>query len=113
MITINKQYHVPCDIDSDILWLKNLLKDLENMTNGIFPDPRQLAAFPKIENWILASRRVPCLFGTIPGSCRIGDKPARLTTDLWVHAPAMGFARTLTNFFALGEPGPEQDPEID
>ncbi|MBB3149951.1 hypothetical protein FHS21_006410, partial [Phyllobacterium trifolii] len=37
MITIRKKHHVPGDIDSDIEWLKRLLKDLENIRDGIFP----------------------------------------------------------------------------
>ncbi|MBB3149092.1 hypothetical protein FHS21_005543 [Phyllobacterium trifolii] len=109
-ITIRKKHHVPGDIDSDIEWLKRLLKDLENIRDGIFPDQKELATFPKLENWVLSRRTVPCLLGTLvdPGT---GNQTGHLTLDLWVHAPARAFARTFVNFYALGEPGPDQDGE--
>ncbi|QEL21946.1 hypothetical protein FQV39_04655 [Bosea sp. F3-2] len=83
--------------------LRSLLADLERIQIGHHPDGIELAGAPTIEHWSLAERRTVALVGKVNGHPTIPNGRSACTSDLWFIAPALGYARTLNRFYALGE----------
>jgi hypothetical protein len=98
---IDKDGPVP-QLESEIHRLRGLVHALEGIRRGRHPGKAALAAFPKITSWRAISRPDPCLTGTMFNHPTIADGRQGITTGLWVLAPALGYARTVTRFYALG-----------
>lgn len=94
------------ELDIEINRLRELLRDLENIRVGQHPGQRMLADAATLDNWEVTVRPEPCLTGVIHGHPRIEDGRSAITTELWLLAPTLGYARTLSRFYALGRPGP-------
>ncbi|WP_441277185.1 hypothetical protein AB7783_06865 [Tardiphaga sp. 172_B4_N1_3] len=96
-------------LDREINLLRELLRDLERVRVGQHPGRRILDDAPVLENWEVTVRTEPCLKGIVHGHPRIQDRRMTITSQLWLLAPALGYARTLSRVYALGEPavGPE------
>jgi hypothetical protein len=96
-------------LDAEIALLRELLRDLERIRVGQHPGRRTLNDAPVLENWKVTVRTEPCLTGIVHGHPRIQDRRTTITSQLWLLAPKLGYARTLSRFYALGEPalGPE------
>ncbi|MEX6509189.1 DUF6634 family protein [Jiella sp. M17.18] len=92
------------DIGSVVERLRDLLADLEQIEAGWRPTPRDLAKAPRLDDWRVGHRAVPCLTGVVDGHPVIRDGRHALTSDLWLIAPDLGFARTLGRFYRLGVP---------
>jgi len=84
--------------------LRRLIKDLEKISRGEHPDAATLANAPAIQDWRLVPRAEACLAGTMLGHPKIADGPG-VTSGLWVLAPELNYARTLSRFYALGDGG--------
>lgn len=84
--------------------LNGLVHALEDIRRGCHPTKDTLAACPKLHHWEVIQRPDPSLTGIMFNHPRIGDGRPGLTTGLWVLAPSLGYARTLSRFYALGKP---------
>ncbi|CAN7325931.1 hypothetical protein LJR231_001772 [Phyllobacterium sp. LjRoot231] len=107
MITVDDAESLYADprLHAEIECLDRLVADLRRIRDGPLPTPAEIETMPMINNWQLAARTLPCLVGTITGHPKIGmtvNRDMSMTSDLWVHAPRYGFARTLSRFYALG-----------
>ena len=87
----------------EIARLESLTADLEQLALGRLPSPEAVAAAPLIDCWAQGLRSEPCLIGQMQGHplCR---GPVSVTSGLWVWAPELGWARTLSRFSRLGRP---------
>jgi hypothetical protein len=83
--------------------LELLISDLQNLQRGIFPAPTRLACAPLIDRFIIGVRTDPCLIGEIHGHPHLRS-PHGVTSSLWLYAPELGWARTLSRFYRLGRP---------
>ena len=57
-----------------------------------------------------SARSVPDRDHVQPPTIRDGGQG--LTTGLWVLAPALGYARTISRFYALGQPADNFNPDV-
>lgn len=84
--------------------LRRLLADVEALAEGRHPTRDTLSGAPVLEEWSLATRGMPCLKGQFLGHPKIRSGRAGITSNLWIHAPSHGYARTLSRFYRLGDP---------
>ena len=91
------------DALNDIARLEQLIADLDMLASGELPPPQQLADAPLLDGYRLATRSEPCLVGECADHPRLNG-PNIVTSGLWVFAPGLGFARTLSRFYRLGSP---------
>ena len=94
------------DIFHDIGRVERLLSNLDVIAQGELPSKQDLSSAPFIDAWMVALRPVPCLIGTCSNHPRLNG-PVVTTTDLWVFAPDLGWAKTLPRFCRLGTSHPE------
>ena len=92
------------EIGPEIDRLRNLADDLERICRGDHPSHSMLAGAPILENWTMAQRPETCLAGCVSGHPNIGNDRCAITSPLWAFAPTLGYARTLSRFYVLGEP---------
>ncbi len=96
----------PCaELEFEIERLRRLAYDLNDIRQGRHPGRKILEQAPTIEDGRLAARPTVCLTGRVSGHPHVREDGIVVTTDLWVIAPALGYARTLSRFYALGRPG--------
>ncbi len=95
------------DADVELRRLQALCSDLAKIAGGYQP-VAELADAPFLDNYAGTFRMAPCLTGIIHGHPTVRG-PAVLTSDLWVYAPELGWARTLNRFYRLGRPMAERD----
>lgn len=93
------------ELESEIHRLRGLVQALVDIRRGRHPDKAAQGSFPKIQNWQAVTRPDPALTGIMFNHPRIADGRQGITTGLWVLAPALGYARTASRFYALGRPG--------
>ena len=93
------------DIFQNIARVEQIAIDLEMVARGELPSEQTLSSAPLIEFWRVALRPVPCLVGVCGDHPRLNG-PMITTTDLWMFAPDLGWARTLSRFYRLGTPRP-------
>jgi hypothetical protein len=91
-------------LQAHITRLKRLVADLEVIAQGLHPSRDTLSEAPLLNGWRQVVRPEPCLTGIVEGHPGIGDLRPALTTGLWALAPSLGYARTLSRFYALGLP---------
>lgn len=91
-------------LEAEITRLSGLVQALDDIRRGQHPDAGTLASCPKLHDWQVIRRPDPCLTGIMFNHPRIGDGRPGLTTGLWVLAPDLGYARTLSRYYALGRP---------
>jgi phage tail protein X len=88
----------------EIARLKRLLADMEAIAAGKHPRREILDDAPLLNCWTLTLQTEPCLTGVVEGHPEIADLRPVVTSGLWVLAPDLGYARTLSRFYALGWP---------
>ena len=93
------------DIFHNIARVEQIAIDLEMVARGEFPSEQTLSSAPFMDFWRTALRPVPCLVGVCGDHPRLNG-PMITTTDLWMFAPDLGWARTLSRFYRLGTPRP-------
>lgn len=91
------------DLLGEIARLEDLLAAVERLAAGRFPTAEELSAAPVIDGWFQATRPAPCLAGQFHGHpmCR---GPLSMTSDVWIMAAPLGWARTYSRLYRLGEP---------
>ncbi|KQT58123.1 MULTISPECIES: hypothetical protein [unclassified Aureimonas] len=94
----------PFQLHEHLNLLKRLVADVEALVDGRHPSQFALSAAPVLERWTLASRSSPCLAGQFLGHPKIRSGRPGFTSDLWIHAPSHGYARTLSRLYRLGDP---------
>ncbi len=100
---IHNRRAVP-EIRREIDRLRDLVDDLKRISRGEHPGRNRLANSPIIESWKVTERADVCLTGIVRGHPIIGDGRQTLTSSLWVLAPELGYARTFSRLYALGQP---------
>lgn len=90
--------------------------DIESYLSGKQPSPEQLAAGPRLDDWVVKIRRGPggefemTLQGRVTGHRRMLDGTEATTTPvIWLDRKHK-WARTLNTLYALGEPAGEEIP---
>lgn len=105
MIAILNSQQPSAELEFEIERLRRLADDLDDIRHGRHPGRKTLEHGPTIEGWCLAARPTACLTGRVSGHPHAKEGGIVVTTDLWVIAPTLGYARTLSRFYALGKPG--------
>lgn len=95
------------DLQTDIARLDRLVTDLQRIAEGKMPSAHLLERSPYLRNWQLASYSVPRLVGECDNHPILAAQVIR-TSDIWIFAPELGWARTLSRFYRLGKPADEQ-----
>ncbi|MBB3998364.1 hypothetical protein [Aureimonas pseudogalii] len=96
----------PFQLHEHLDLLRRLVADVEALADGRHPGRSAISSAPLLEEWALAYRRSPCLMGQFLGHPKIRSGRAGFTSDLWIHAPSHGYARTLSRLYQLGEHAP-------
>ncbi|MDX3808730.1 DUF6634 family protein [Bosea thiooxidans] len=90
------------ELDPEVDRLGHLLNDLERIQAERHPTETDLSKAPTLENWCIAERRTIALAGVVTGHPTIPNGRTVCTSDLWIVAPSLGYARTLNRLYALG-----------
>jgi hypothetical protein len=101
MQIINDADQASHKLDIEIEILENLLRDLQSIRAGNFPNKKALASAPLIDQWFLGTRPTPCLYGVISGHPHFRTSQG-VTSDVWVMSPNLSFIRTLSRYYRLG-----------
>lgn len=103
MFMIDGDRRIVGDLVAQIARLKALILDLERFANGELPTSVELQAAPLINPYTMTIRTSSCLVGGNAGHPCCKGRAIR-TSDLWVLAPQLGWARTFSRLYRLGEP---------
>jgi hypothetical protein len=87
----------------DVTLLKQLAADLERIARGESPSEAELSSAPLLQGWRRAASPMPCFVGHCSDHPHLIG-PFVITSDTWVVAPDLGWARTLSRFYRLGRP---------
>lgn len=96
------------DITGTLARLEALVSDLERFGSGEMPSAQELAAAPLLEPFAISTRRLSCLIGGNRGHPILTGQFVT-TSEVWVLAPELGWARTYSRLYRPGEhmhPGP-------
>jgi len=91
------------DIAGTIARLDSLLTDLERYGDGELPTSNEIAAAPCLTPYTFGTRPLPCLIGGNLGHLSLA-RPIVRTSEVWVIAPELGWARTFSRLYRLGDP---------
>ena len=91
------------DVAGMLARLEALASDLERFGSGKMPSARELEAAPLLDPFAISTRSLPCLVGG-NGGHPILKGPTVTTSELWAIAPELGWARTYSRLYRLGEP---------
>lgn len=93
----------------DVRKLRALADDLEGISNGVLPTTKFLSSAPSIGLYQFWTRPHLCLKGHVHGHPDISGSGS-ITSDLWVFAPELGWARTYSRYYRLAAPddGPDE-----
>lgn len=90
-------------LNQEVTRLAALYLDLERLRSGILPSVEELEHAPLIDNYMIVPREIPVLAGRVTDHPVLGSTIVT-TSDLYVFAPDLGWARTLSRFYRLGSP---------
>ncbi|MCW0236333.1 MAG: hypothetical protein OJJ21_22235 [Ferrovibrio sp.] len=97
-------------VEDDVRKLRALADDLERLAQDQQPTRTDLHRAPSLSNYWVDLRPMYCLKGRIAGHPRI-EGPTATTSDLWVFAPELGWARTYSRWYQLlGNPHADRSP---
>ena len=88
-------------VSDDVRKLRALADDLEAINNGILPAPDVLASAPFLDGYWFAPREYLSMCGSVHDHPLVSN-PMVTTSELWVLAPELGWARTYNRFYRLG-----------
>jgi hypothetical protein len=100
---INDDSPIPA-IEIEIKRVQSLLQDLKRARTGQHPNRQALIKAPVLDNWQMAYRAEPCLVGTMHDHPHVKDGHLGMTSGVWLLAPTIGYARTLSRVYVLGRP---------
>ena len=92
---------LPQAVFDDVRKLRALADDLEAIANGNLPAPDMLASAPFLDGYWFAAREFLSMCGSVHDHPLVSD-PMVTTSELWVLAPELGWARTYNRFYRLG-----------
>lgn len=98
------------DLAGEIARLEALVSALERFGNEQMPSEQELAAAPLLNPFTIGSRSLPCLIGGNGGHPTLRG-PMIQTSEVWVMAPQLGWARTYSRLYRLGEPMHQETPQ--
>lgn len=90
------------DVAGTLARLEALASDLERFGSGETPSVRELEAAPLLDPFAISTRSLPCLVGG-NGGHPILKGPTVTTSEVWAIAPELGWARTYSRLYRLGE----------
>ncbi|MBX3447894.1 MAG: hypothetical protein KF765_14175 [Parvibaculaceae bacterium] len=91
-------------LNEQLVRLKGLCADLELLRAGVVRSSiEELESAPLIDDYTFVPRGVPALQGRVTGHPILGTTTVR-TSDLYVFAPDLGWARTFSRYYRLGSP---------
>jgi hypothetical protein len=108
MFIIKDDSPIPA-IETEIKRVQSLLQDLKRASVGRHPNSRTLVKAPVLDNWQMAYRPEPCLVGTMHDHPHVTDGHLGMTSGVWLLAPTIGYARTLSRVYVLGRQLPSQN----
>ncbi|MCW0234733.1 MAG: hypothetical protein OJJ21_14130 [Ferrovibrio sp.] len=88
---------------NDIRKLRSLADDLERLLQWTAPTEADLTHAPELTDYWVDTRPMYCLKGVVKNHPRI-TSPMATTSDLWVFAPGLGWARTYSRWYRLKSP---------
>lgn len=92
-------------LSQEIDRLMRLVEDLRAISEGTGPTGDDLKDAPILNNWTREVRPVPCLVGYVSDHPHLpGVGRPIMTSDLWILAEHLGWARTLSRWYLLGRP---------
>ncbi|CAB4325369.1 MULTISPECIES: DUF6634 family protein [Brucella] len=89
-----------------IITLEKLVNDLKFLRAGKQPDLNLLDNSPLLNDWVRATRSLPCLEGMVLEHPKLGSRRLITTSELFYVDPQLHFARTYSRFYRLGKPAP-------
>ena len=92
----------------DVERLELLVADLRRIIRGEAPTRGELRAAPMVDRWSMETLPVPCLTGDLHGH-PILTSPRIITSQVHAWAPELGWARTMSRFYRLGQRGGFKD----
>lgn len=98
------------DLAGEIAHLEALVSALERLGNGEMPSEQELAAAPMLSPFTISRRSSPCLIGGNGGHPTLRG-PVIRTSEVWVMAPELRWARTYSRLYRLGEPMHQEIPQ--
>lgn len=81
--------------------VSELAIDLERIRAGIGPSDEEIANAPCIEGWYLGGRIETALIGNVVDHPLLEGRA--ITSQLYVLDPELGYARTLSRWYRLGQ----------
>lgn len=99
------------DMDSLILSLASLARDMERLRAAGAPSETDLAKAPVLHAWEPAFLAAPCLVGAVSNHPLLGDKHIH-TSDLVAIDTTAGWARTWSRYYRLGIPASKIAEEV-
>lgn len=103
MVITVSQHGPDRDISREVKKTEELLADLKRFTQKQFPTQEELEEAPLIDEYVIVPRSAHALSGLVHEHPRLGTTSI-MTTQLWVIAPSLGWARTWSRFYRLGFP---------
>lgn len=89
--------------DKEQRLLRSLAEDLQRVERGFRPDLTDLENAPFLDEYVVTTRVMPVLAGNVRGHPLLRDQFVN-TSGLWMLSPTLGWARTLSRFYRLGNP---------
>lgn len=89
------------DVVGTVVKLRALADDLERMT--VFRPSFELEGAPSLDAWRLCPRPRPALMGWATGHPLLGSREV-VTSEIFAIDRRAGWVRTLSRFYALGQP---------
>ncbi len=108
MFIINDDSPIPA-IEVEIKRVQSLLQDLKRARTGQHPNRQTLVKAPVLDNWQMAYRPEPCLVGKMHDHPHVKDGHLGMTSGVWLLAPTIGYARTLSRVYVLGRQLPNRN----
>ena len=93
----------------DVERLERVVADLRRIIHGEAPTRGELRAAPLVDRWSLATLPVSCLTGELHDHPILAG-PRVSSSEVFAWAPELGWARTLSRFYRLGERRGSEDP---
>lgn len=90
------------DIAGTLARLEALASDIERFGSGEMPSVQELEAAPLLNPYAISTRSLPCLVGG-NGGHPILKGPTVTTSEVWAIAPELGWARTYSRLYRLGD----------
>jgi len=106
-IVIDGRRKILGDVRAEIVRLEELLIDLKHIDAGHMPESRNVLFAPLIHDWRIVPWPTATLTGTVAGHPSVVDGRPAVTSAITVFAPELGWARTGSRLYRLGDRRPQ------